>query len=492
MVFGLFKKDETADVIYTGGRIYTMNPDMPRAKAVACKDGQIVALGDEGILDEFEGKNTEVIDIEGGTMLPGYIDVCGHPVLQAFEKACLILYDDMTLEEVLEALTEYIKANPDKNSYFAYGFDTRFLTTTPKQDLLEMIDKICSDKPVVLLDITGAEGWFNTNALKTVKESMTEDSPPVITLPYILHVLSPIDFEQLQEAILEIIAEYCTKGYTTVFDCGSPDYLHSIYQEMVIELFQAELLKQRFLGSFLVMRNVKSDYVGKKLMQKKTACSETEEYVDCNVLKLILDGVKSAKQSDMKITFDSLKAFLAEASDKGFNVHIDAIERSDVPDALEAIFHSRSSSNKKSHFTIAHPHKFTPEERMEFLIGNDTCETDFTLGDYKRKYTSLKDVQNTFDAVDKLTIDAASHLGIGDDFGSIDVHKHADFVVFEEDPFGFDLSKFNETKAWLTIIGGNIVYNSQIDNPEDWQKILKSKQQEINELLEEEDDEIFK
>jgi predicted amidohydrolase YtcJ len=400
---------------------------------VACKDGRILAVGDESTINEFKGKNTEIIDIEGGTMLPGFIDICGHPVLQAFAKACLILYDDMSEKMVLETLSDYIKINPDKHAYFAYGFNTSFVTGRDTKELQETLNEICADKPVVLLDISGIEGWFNTKALDVVRASVAEEEQmPIITLPYILHVLSPIDFEQLQEAIVDLSAEYCEKGYTTIFDCGAPDYLHAIYQEIVIELLQAEMLKQRFLGSFFVIRNVNPDYVGKKLMQKKTACSETEEYVNCNVLKLVLDGARAAEPGGMKITFDSLKAFIAEAVDKGFNVHIDAIEKSDVVDAFEAIFLRKTSGNKKSYFTIAHPHEFTEEERMELLLDNDTCETDFTLGDFKRKYTSLKGVENTFDAVDKLTIDAASHIGISEDFGSIDIDKHADFVVFDD------------------------------------------------------------
>jgi len=492
MVFGLFKKNEYADVIYKGGKIYTLNPDLPRARAVACKDGRVMAVGDENTVDEFKGKHTEIIDIDGGTMLPGFIDICGHPVLQAFQKVCIILYEKMTEEVVLETISDYVKMNPDKHAYFAYGFDTSILVGKSQKELQETLDEICADKPVILIDISGIEGWFNTKALDIVRESVSkEEQAPIITLPYILHVLEPVDFDKLQAEIVSLSAEYCEKGYTAVFDCGAPDYLHAIYQEMVIELFQAEMLKQRFMGSFLVMRNVKSEYVGKKLMQKKTACSETEDHVNCNVLKLILDGARTAGSNDMKISRDSLKSFIKEAIDKGFNVHVDAVQKSDVADAFEAIFLARSSNNKKSHFTIAHPHEFTEEERMEFLVEKDTSETDFTLGDFKRKYVRLNDVQNTFDAVDKLTIDAASHLGLGDDYGSIEAGKYADFVVFEDDPFGFDLSKFNETKAWMTIIGGDIVYNSKIDEPDEWQKNLKLKQQEINELLEEEDDEIF-
>ena len=493
MVFGLFKKEETADVIFKGGKIYTLNPDMPRAKAVACKNGRIVALGDESAIEGFKGKNTEVVDIEGGTILPGFIDVCGHPVLQAFEKVCLILYDDMTQDETFTTLSAYIKANPDKHAYFAYGFDTTFLAATPQKDLLGILDKVCSDKPVVLLDISGAEGWFNTRALEMVKDSMDEDDPPVITLPYILHILSPIDFEQLQEAILEIVAEYCTKGYTMVFDCGAPDYLHSIYQEIVIELFQMDMLKQRFRGSHFVLRNLNPDYAVRRLVQKATSCSETDKHVDCNTLKLVLHNSRTAEADGMRISIDTLRNLSKQATDRGFNMHIDAIEKNDVFDAFEAAFAARSTGKKDSHFTIAHSLEFTEEERMELLVENDICETDSTLGDYKRKYRAIANAESTSDAIDKLTIDASAQLGINDEFGSIEVGKYADFVIYKDDPYGYTLSYFHDAKVWKTVIGGTVSYDSGEDNLGKWKKMLKEKQQELNDQMLEEynDDEVL-
>jgi predicted amidohydrolase YtcJ len=495
MVLGLFRKDESADVIYEGGKIYTLNPDMPRVKAVACKNGQIIALGDEREIEYFKGKNTEVVDIEGGTILPGFIDVCGHPVLQAFEKACLILYDDMTQEETFDALANYIERNPDKHAYFAYGFDTTFLASKEQSELLGILDELCSDKPIVLLDISGAEGWFNTKALTLVKESLDENDPPVVTLPYILHVLSPIDFEQLQDAILEQIAEYCTKGYTTVFDCGAPDYLHSIYQEIIIELFQMDMLKLRFRGSHFVLKNLKPDYAVRRLLQKATSCSETDKYVDCNVLKLVLNDARTAEQADMKISLDTLQMLAKEATDRGFNMHIDALEKNDVFDAFEAVFNARNSGKKEAHFTIAHSLEFSEEERMELLVEYDVCETKSTLGDYKRKFRTIDNAENTSDAIDKLTIYASAQLGIDDEFGSIEVGKYADFVIYKDDPFGYDLPKFREAGAWMTVLGGNIAYSSEDDNLEKWQEMLKTKQQELNEQMLEDytdDDEIFK
>ncbi|MCL1981569.1 MAG: hypothetical protein FWG53_00555, partial [Clostridiales bacterium] len=85
MIFGLFKKNEIADAVFTGGKICTPDSDAPWLGAVACRDGRIMAVGDEEEIEDFIGKNTIVTDLEGGTLLPGFIDVCGHPVLQSFQ-----------------------------------------------------------------------------------------------------------------------------------------------------------------------------------------------------------------------------------------------------------------------------------------------------------------------------------------------------------------------------------------------------------------------
>ena len=45
MAFGFFKKSETADTIFMGGRIYTQDSNLPWAEAVACKDGRVIAVG---------------------------------------------------------------------------------------------------------------------------------------------------------------------------------------------------------------------------------------------------------------------------------------------------------------------------------------------------------------------------------------------------------------------------------------------------------------
>jgi predicted amidohydrolase YtcJ len=132
MAFGFFKKNETADTIFMGGKIFTQNSDLPWVEAVACKDGLVLAVGDYEDLVEFEGKNTDIVGLEGGFMLPGYIDTCGHPVMKAFQDSCLFLTDG-GLEDIIAQISDYTGKREDAEVIFAYGYD---------EDILKDADEI--------------------------------------------------------------------------------------------------------------------------------------------------------------------------------------------------------------------------------------------------------------------------------------------------------------------------------------------------------------
>ena len=481
MVFGLFKKNVYADVIFKGGKIYTLDPDSPRAEAVACKDGRIIAVGAADDMEEITGKNTNIIDLAGCSMLPGFIEAYGHPVLQAFNDVCLMLYDDAPRDQVLENLAEYIKNNPNNRGYLGYGFNTDFVVNKPEDEMRAVLDGVCADKPVALLDISGFYGWFNTKAMELVKTVIAEEgeaAPKIITLSYILHILSPIDFDRLQRSIVKLAAEYSGKGYTMMFDCGSPDYLHSVYQDMIVEMLQSDMLKQRFIGSFLVVRNVASDYIVKKLMQKSTSCAEIEEYVNCRILKLVINANATPNTlTSTSVTYDLLKILAIQASDRGFNFHIDTIGKEALSETFEAVFLARAAGYKKNHFVVAHFDSLTQEEKTGLLLDNELCESSSTLGDFNKRYSGTEDAKDVMDAIDKLTMDAAVTLGISDDYGSIENGKRADFVIFKDDPLDCNLPRFRDLPASMTVIGGNIVYEAGTDGYEKWLETLRFRQE---------------
>ena len=76
-----------------------------------------------------------------------------------------------------------------------------------------------------------------------------------------------------------------------------------------------------------------------------------------------------------------------------------------------------------------------------------------------------------------LTINAAIQLGLDSGFGSIEKGKHADFVIFDENPLGADsLLSFKKIQAAMTVIDGAIVYDAEEDDRSQWYSMLTMQQ----------------
>ena len=66
--------DTSADLVFRGGHVHTVDPVRPRAEAVAVQSGRIVALGDEGDIKPWISQRTRIVDLKGGLLVPGFQD----------------------------------------------------------------------------------------------------------------------------------------------------------------------------------------------------------------------------------------------------------------------------------------------------------------------------------------------------------------------------------------------------------------------------------
>src|SRR6187455_3105342 len=73
-----------ADKIYINGKVLTIDSSNTVAQAVAVKDGKILEVGTTNAIQKLKGKNTEVIDLGGKTLIPGFID--GHSHFMSFGR----------------------------------------------------------------------------------------------------------------------------------------------------------------------------------------------------------------------------------------------------------------------------------------------------------------------------------------------------------------------------------------------------------------------
>jgi len=158
-----------SDTILIHGHIYTGNSRAPWAQALAITGTGIDAVGtDQEILSRRSAK-TEVIDLQGRTVVPGFSDDHTHMWFGALELHGLNLStpeSSITPEEDPEGVVARIKAyaasHPDDKVLFVRA---DFSTTPPATPRQELLDRAVADRPVVVHNSSEHALWVNARAL---------------------------------------------------------------------------------------------------------------------------------------------------------------------------------------------------------------------------------------------------------------------------------------------------------------------------------------
>jgi hypothetical protein len=177
---------EVAATIYTGGTVITVNDARPTAGAIAVKDGKILAVGDETEVLKFKGAATEVVNLGGRTLLPGFIDAHGHVFnvgVQAVAANLLAppdgeVTDIASLQATLRTWAEKSPAVVARTGWIiGMGYDDSQLREQrhPTRDDLDAVSK---DTPVLVVHQSGHLAALNSKGLETVGYSAETVEPP--------------------------------------------------------------------------------------------------------------------------------------------------------------------------------------------------------------------------------------------------------------------------------------------------------------------------
>lgn len=161
-----------ADALYFGGPIITMEDDQPQAEALAVKDGIIVFVGSKRGAASFIGKDTRQIDLQGKTLLPGFIDAHGHLTSRAGMQQAIDLspspYGTVnSIPDLQKALSTFIHTHqlPPNTPILGNGYDDAIMTghRHPSRDDL---DAISTQHPILVIHASGHTCVVNSAMLK--------------------------------------------------------------------------------------------------------------------------------------------------------------------------------------------------------------------------------------------------------------------------------------------------------------------------------------
>ncbi len=164
-----------ADIVFTNGKIYTLNTKNPFAEAVAVKDGKFLEAGSAREVAKFVGKRTRVVDLGGAFAMPGFIDAHIHPAQPYLreEGGALLFPESFNKQQIAEAVAAYLNKNPD--APYIVGEKWGFGLFPKGRAHKEWLDSMVSDRPAILRDEGRHGAVANTAMLKFA--NITKETP---------------------------------------------------------------------------------------------------------------------------------------------------------------------------------------------------------------------------------------------------------------------------------------------------------------------------
>lgn len=243
--------------VLVNGKFFTANKNNPWAEAVVIKDNKFAYVGNnEEALKLKDGADVE--DLNGKLVTPGLIDGHLHFFGANMFEGTLIL-NGMSVEEIIKAITDYVKENPNKIAYTGMGWlDTAFGEIGPNKKVL---DAICKDKPIALFSSSLHTLWCNSKALEVA--NITKDTPDIdpaggviyqrdengeltgfvkelASIDAVMGATKYFDDEIAFKAFNKFLLKCAANGITSMVDCGAMSCMKNLMSDDTNKLFDKD------------------------------------------------------------------------------------------------------------------------------------------------------------------------------------------------------------------------------------------------------------
>lgn len=167
-----------ADLILYNGKIHSFSKEITDISAVAMKEGEIIALGNDGLVDQFADAATEIIDLKKKRVVPGINDSHIHLIRGGLNYNLELRWDGVpSLADALRMLKEQVDRTPSPQWVRVVGGWSEFQFAERRMPTLEEINAIAPETPVFILHLYD-RALMNRAALKAVGYTKNTPAPP--------------------------------------------------------------------------------------------------------------------------------------------------------------------------------------------------------------------------------------------------------------------------------------------------------------------------
>jgi len=292
--------DNSADQVFTSGRIYTVNEDQPWAEAMAVDGNNIVFVGSNEDAERFVGAETQVEDLGGRFLMPGLIATHEHSIFLMGVSSGLVIEElSHDKNKMLAEVRAYLEEHPD-GPFMSYGGGYENTVSIHRTEL----DAITGpDRPFFMMSKTGHAGWANTKALELA--GVTRDSEPIdffgrdedgsrngyvgtAAAAYYMMGVAGLKKEAVLEAAPKVLTLIASNGLTHMFEAGQPPGHEAPLFDAIGQLEDEGKLTTRYTVSCMVQRE--QHIPGAIECLKNFHEKYHSEFFNVNTLKIHGDG----------------------------------------------------------------------------------------------------------------------------------------------------------------------------------------------------------
>ena len=163
-----------ADLVLQNANVITIDRQRPRARSIAVRDGTFAAIGNGDNLADLIGPDTEVMDIGGKTVLPGFIDAHIHVLTSGIRHVMAADCALPSIRDVQAALRQQTAGVPAGQWVQGFKYDD---TKTEENRFLNRhdLDAVSTEHPILVAHRAGHV--YYTNSLGLERAGFTKDTP---------------------------------------------------------------------------------------------------------------------------------------------------------------------------------------------------------------------------------------------------------------------------------------------------------------------------
>jgi predicted amidohydrolase YtcJ len=504
-------------IILWNGNIFTLNPYSPQAEALVVADGKIIKVGSNKEIRRLFGDQWKSVDLQGKTVLPGFIDSHVHLMATVITAVGVDLSEAKSIEEILAKVEERVRATPRGEWVFGY-----FITHLSDRNMPTRfdLDRVSIDHPIRLTHRNGHLCSMNTKALDVLHvpgdldgiEKESGELTGVVRDPAIQVLPHPgfgMREESKREALKLASLRAAKKGVTTLHaldggkrNTGAIQYLRSVEEDLAVKLilYNQTMEIKEVLDSGLP--RIGGCICADGAFESHTAAlfepyeDEPDNYGTLTYTqKEMSDFILQAHRHGFQVAIHCegdraieqvLFSYESALRRFGRNDHRHRIEHFEIPTenqleraakagivagmqpAFLPFFFFRDGVERyeaflgKARVKRIHPYRTMLSHGILMTGGSDSPVTkiDPLLGISAAVNHPHSDERlPVLEAIKLFTINGAKSAFEENEKGSIEAGKAADLVVLSEDPISVHPDKIETISVEMTLVNGEVVFS---------------------------------